>query len=256
MTAVMSNKEGVLKVASLALAATGSLALTWSSTPAEAQGRAGFAPMADPFNSFSIGLGGGVDIFRTQVDAFANGYNSFNYGGPLRKAGGFGSIEIGKDFRFDRLVLGVYGEYNFGRKSDAISTTTTDYYNTTGTASLKLRNSHAVLGRLGVIYSPQTLIYGIFGYTWQKYDATVNVVDGLFGTDSATRSGTLGGLTFGIGGEWLVNSNLSLKAEYRLVKLDAPASPYFCCGPEGGATFDKVEDHVFRGVISYKLPGL
>lgn len=62
-------RESFLKGATLALAATGSLALTSGATPAMAQGK-GYVPMSDPFNGFSLGIGGGVDIFRTSTDGY------------------------------------------------------------------------------------------------------------------------------------------------------------------------------------------
>lgn len=251
------SKEAVLKGATLALAATGSLALTWGATPAIAQGKAGFAPMGDPFNSFSIGIGGGVDIFRTHADSYACDYNCVGYGGPLSATGGFGSVEIGKDFRFGSLVLGIAGEYNFGSKSDSVSGSNCYYSSCTdSTTTLKLGNSYAAIARLGMLVAPQTLVYGLFGYTWQQYTAAVTLDDEYYSHHwSWSHSGTTGGLTFGIGGEWLINQMMSVKAEYRLVRLDPPASVGDCCAG-AVAHFDKVDDHVFRGILSIKLPGL
>lgn len=259
-----STKDAALKGATLALAATGSLLLTWGA-PAMAQGRpAGFAPMSDPFNSFSLGIGGGVDLFRAPVDVFATDYSSFDVESSaiLQGVGGFGSIEAGKDFRFDRLVLGIYGEYNFGRKSDSATESWEFCPDTCVTISvtpkLTLRNSYAVLGRVGFLSNPQTLIYGLFGYTWQNYVKEIAVWDSESDvTDSWSQAGKLGGLTFGIGGEWLINPSWTVKGEYRFVKLGSPgtigtANPNFV----GSALFGNVDDHVFRGVISYKLPGL
>src|SRR5258706_15613176 len=118
----MSTAAGnAVKGITLGLAATGTLALTWAAPAAAQSGRApAFAPMGDPFNAFSIGVGGGFDVFRTTAFFSASDYWAGNYGSfeqALRGTGGFGTVEVGKDFRFDRLVLGVYGEYNFGSKS-------------------------------------------------------------------------------------------------------------------------------------------
>lgn len=247
-------KETVLKGATLALAATGSLALTWGATPAMAQGK-GFVPMSDPFNSFSLGIGGGVDIFRTSTDSYLSP-PGLDFGGPLRGVGGFATIEVGKDFRFDRLVFGIAAEYNFGRKSDDVSGTYCSDGCATGTAELELRDSHAVMARLGLLTGPQTLFYGLFGYTWQKYTATAteDATDCCSYVDSTSRSGMIGGLTFGVGGEWLINSQWSLKGEYRFVRLNAPRE-FVGAGCCTYAFFDdKVDDHVFRGALSFKLP--
>lgn len=276
-----------LKGAVLASTAVGSLTLALA-MPAMA---ADFRPVAayvpppyDPWNAFSIGIGGGVDIFRTKVDGYAEQeywpYNEVYYADTLKGTGGFGTVEIGKDFHNGNIVLGIYGEFNFGRKKDdtsgsyfecfcwdkevaALSRTEEDceYGDTlTAGARLTLKNSYGVVGRVGVLLNPQTLLYGLFGYTWQKYTADVHAESTLFldhgyGPTVFSKSGTIGGVTLGIGAEFLVNAHLSVKGEYRLVKLGA-------VGEVGGydqgiytvANFEKTDDHVFRGVISYKLP--
>ncbi|MFO1185730.1 MAG: outer membrane beta-barrel protein [Bauldia sp.] len=257
-------KDSALKSATAVLAATGSLMLTWGAAPAMAQGRTAAAPTHDPFNSFSVGIGGGVDLFRAPItpSALAGDYSSFFFEADnrLQGVGGFGSVEAGKDFRFGSLVLGIYGEYNFGRKSDS-ATESWDYcpgscVTMTVTPKLTLRNSYAVLGRLGVLSTPQTLIYGLFGYTWQNYVEEVTLWDSSSDvTTWRSEPGKIGGLTFGVGGEWLINQNWTLKGEYRFAKLSAPSgfgtsTPFFI----GGSSFGGVDDHVLRGVISYKLP--
>lgn len=280
---------GTIKGAVLALAAVGALTLALGASQAEAQAnRGGYAPV-DPFNSFSIGIGGGIDMFRTPVDVYAYDYfsNEVDFSDILKGRGGFGTVEIGKDFRFDRLVLGIYGEYNFGRKHDSTSDSNTEYNEgcsesalaencamsecvlycnsedtLTAQATLTLRDSYAVLARLGVLAGPQTLIYGLFGYTWQKYVADVSAYSTFYNDYdwyapfSASKSGTIGGLTFGVGAEFMVNANVSVKGEYRFVKLGAVGNVGYCseypvCAE---AHFGPTDDHVFRGVISFKLP--
>lgn len=148
-------------------------------------------------------------------------------------------------------MLGVTAEYNFGRKSDSVQFTVFPDGAEDIDVSLKLKDSYAVLAHLGLLATPQMMVYGLFGYTWQYYTADLSL-SGCCGSFGDSRSGQLGGLTFGIGGEWLINSQWSFKAEYRLVKLDAPGDLITCCTTL--ASFDKVDDHVFRGVLSFKLP--
>ncbi|MFO1185734.1 MAG: outer membrane beta-barrel protein [Bauldia sp.] len=274
----------VLKSAALALPAAGVLILAASTPATSADYRAAVAyvpPPYDPWNAFSIGVGGGVDIFRTDVDGYAEEYdwpyNSVYFSSPLKGSGGFGTVEIGKDFHNGNMIFGIFGEYNFGRKSDSAGGSwfeclcggneksrveeECEWGDTLSAgAKLTLKNSYGIMGHVGVLVNPTTQIYGIFGYTWHKYTAEVNASSTVFddwGYDPLhiSKSGTIGGLTFGIGAEMLINSHLSIKGEYRLVKLGAPGEVGgYQHGIYAQADFGKVDDHVFRGVISYKLP--
>lgn len=249
MNAATTNMKTASTGLKVGLAATGTLALTWAAPGAMAQGG---APAYDPFNSFSLGVGASVDIFNTVATDYSYLAPVSEYTDTLRGFGGFGTGEIGKDFRFGNLVLGIYGEYSFGHKSDSFSHSYTngEDYNLTG--SLRLGTEHSVTGRLGMIINPNTLIYGVFGYSWQSYTATVSLSsDNAYSNPSTyTQKGTLGGLTFGVGGEMMVTNDWSIKGEYRFTKLSAV--PIF--GWTDAAMFtDKVDDHVFRAVLSYKI---
>ncbi|MFO1183300.1 MAG: outer membrane beta-barrel protein [Bauldia sp.] len=270
-----STVGDAVKTVTIGLAGASTLALALA-TPAAAQQGVGnlfTAPARDPFNTFSIGIGGGYDIFNTSADVYSDStVGSDGFSGDLRGHGGFGTVEIGRDFRFGSTVLGIYGDYSFGHKQDSIYNVIVGEVNpsnvdvaaaapTAGpgemvtSVGLRLGNSHAVIGRLGQIINPTTLVYGLFGYTWHNYNAWATVDDGNYGSLTSTRSGRLGGLTFGLGAEAMVSSNWSIKGEYRFVKLNGPGS-FFDTAPQldVGATIGKVNDHVFRGVISYKLP--
>src|SRR4051794_24543127 len=118
--------NGASTALKVGLAATGSLAIGWvATTPAVAQPAPAYvAPVYDPFNSFSIGIGGGWDWFR--APASVESYDDFGFQGDsfspvLTGNGGFGTLEIGKDFRFGQGVLGIYGDYAFGHKDGSAS---------------------------------------------------------------------------------------------------------------------------------------
>lgn len=268
--------SGAAKTITLGLAGISTLALGFAAGPAAAQQGVGnlfAAPARDPFNTFSVGVGGGYDIFKSSGEVYSQSTIGIDEGaGPFRGHGGFGTVEIGRDFRFGQTVLGIYGDYSFGHKQDSV-------YNViqglappiVGAAAaappagpgemvtevgLRLDNSHAVIARLGHIVSPTTLVYGLFGYTWHSYHAWATVDDGDYDASlTATKAGQLGGLTFGLGAEAMVTSNWSLKGEYRFVKMgriddfSAVSGPLFV-----SASMGKVDDHVFRFVASYKLP--
>ena len=55
-----------------------------------------------------------------------------------------------------------------------------------GSAELGLNDSHAITGRLGFLANPGTLIYGLFGYMWQKYDAHFTADSTGFGSATAS----------------------------------------------------------------------
>ena len=251
------GKEVALSAWKVGLAATGSLAVTWCASPAFAQGaiRAPVAPVraADPFNAFSIGIGGGFDHLNAPYAGEAyDDVTTDNFSGTLSGNGGFGTVEIGKDFQFNSFVLGIYGDYSSRSVSDSFSRS----FGTLDTqGTLKLDNSHSVVARLGVTTNPQTLLYGLFGYTWEHYAANVSSDSSNYNSTVAnSASGETGGVTLGVGAEFLLNGDWSFKGEYRYTRLAIPQVG-FVDGNDLQNQLDvgKTDDQVIRFVGSYKI---
>lgn len=200
-------------------------------TKAESQG---FAPF-DPWNSFSVGIGAVGTVFTTPTYGTATGYNSdhtVDQSPTLTSLGGAATFEVGKDFHLPgAMVFGIYGDLRLGSQTasstayggGAISTFGSENLGVTSTLTLK--NSGSIVGRAGVLVNPKTLIYGLLGYTWQQYTAQVSGYSSYnVDYNSASKSGTLGGLTAGLGAEVMLNDWLSVKGEYRFTHLGSIGS--------------------------------
>src|SRR4051812_27906571 len=92
------RSNGASTALKIGLAATGSLALTWvAAAPAQAQSArppVGVAPIYDPYNSFSLGIGGGWDWFRAPANVSSTDYTTDDNFSPVVSGnGGFGTLE-------------------------------------------------------------------------------------------------------------------------------------------------------------------
>jgi hypothetical protein len=236
------------------LAATGSLAMTWAGNTAHAQPP---APSVDPrfanaFDSWSIGAGAGINLFHAPLSVQSVDTYADNLGGNQHGAGGFATLEIGRDVRVNNAVFGIYGDFHVGQKTAGYSSG--DSYSS---GHLTLGEGGAVTGRAGVLTSPSSLFYGLFGWSWQQYSASVSSTTDSYSGIGAQASGVLNGPTVGIGGEFLFpnNPNMSFKTEYRYTYFGSVPSLH---AVNGGSTIDAnfgpVNDHMLRFILSWKLP--
>src|SRR3954464_1560101 len=94
------------------IAATGSLTATWAAAPAAQAAPPVRGPVVDPFNAWSVGVGGGYHLFLTPSTTSISGqeYGSEKLGG----VGLRGQVDVGRDWRMDNRVFGLYGDFHFG----------------------------------------------------------------------------------------------------------------------------------------------
>lgn len=110
-------------------------------------------------------------------------------GGGAGDAGGFLTGEAGFDFQLgDHAVLGITGDYARGDFDDE---------------GAEFENMWTVAGRSGFLSSPQTLWYGLAGWTYAGND-------------------DLDGIGVGLGVESVLSGALSMKLEYRHTEFDGP----------------------------------
>ena len=101
----------------------------------------------------------------------------------------------------------------------------------------------SVLGRLGFLPTPSTLLYAAAGYTGTTFTTSISAgAGGAFA--SASQDTTLGGWTIGPGVEMRIADGWSTRVEYRYTQF-GQASAY-------GATFQP-SDQTVRAGLSYKF---
>ncbi|MGB5215601.1 MAG: outer membrane beta-barrel protein [Anderseniella sp.] len=157
--------------------------------------------------------------------------------------GWLGRIGAGYDYQFDGsgFVVGIFGDYTF---SDIKSTASLSIENfgpdISATYRIKAENSWFVGGRLGWLVNPDTLVYGLVGYSEVDFKAKGTLDTGLDRlNDPLTYGWSKGGLTWGGGFEAKITDTISTKIEYRYQDLDRKALFDTVVDPFGGdATLD------------------
>jgi outer membrane immunogenic protein len=148
--------------------------------------------------------------------------------------GGFGTVICGYDHQIDPLfVVGVSADFDFQDKRGRFEHSNEQIWGITGRPfagqrwDVRLGNMGTVAGRAGVLISPDRLVFGIFGWSWATagldyFHGCEPIAQGCGSPGdhlggSATK--TLNGPTVGLGGEMLIASNWSGRAEYRYTSL-------------------------------------
>ncbi|MGZ8325221.1 MAG: outer membrane protein, partial [Rhodoplanes sp.] len=173
---------------------------------------------------------------------------------------------LGYRVQLGAFVLGIEGDASYKNTSDSVSQTTvtiiggsysrTDYF----TGSLRQGWDSSVRGRVGVLVTPWTLIYGTGGVAFERVSGSLAYTGALslcsggnpcsqVGTATAITSfsETRVGATGGAGVEFQLFGPWSARLEYRYTDFgsfskSAPVvtscSPGGCASPSPGATID------------------
>jgi len=214
---------------------------------------------ADPnsWSGFNVSVGGGAAKAdtglnvgtqnRDQLDILdlpppllqfigeATGSSSLNDDGWT----GFGTLQAGYDHQFGNFVVGAFANYDFHPGHNGSSNASAidgelsigilpplivvggipinDYAYMS--SSVELKNTWSIGGRLGYLLTPNTLIYGLGGYTEAKFGGQVDLDYLNLATGPQTLSlrvpDELRGYFIGGGGEVRIASNVALRLEYR-----------------------------------------
>lgn len=196
---------------------------------------------APNWNGFYIGAGIGAGAAVSELSADFLGVNVFNFDG-IGSAGAFGIVTVGYDRVIAKgVVAGVFVDYDFGSN---ISSDVSIFGGLGGPTIplIDINSSWSVGGRLGVLTSPSTLIYGTAGYTWTD----VEILGGFFpGLPSSME-----GYFVGAGIETFLHSNWTFKLEYRYTSYDTES--LFSIPGLINVDLD-TQTHAARAVLSYKF---
>lgn len=192
----------------------------------------------NPLRSYSAG--------QHNVDGTAGGQFGYNYQfSPLWVAGFEADINWNGTRQTDVVVQPVAAPL-VGSFLHTVSTSL-DWFGT-------------VRGRVGILASPNLLLYGTGGLAYGQVKSSTaasftTTADGYAGTASDTRVGW----TAGAGGEWMASSNWSFKAEYLYVDLGKTNYTSACitavCGafvpPPSYNTSVTTREHIVRVGVNY-----
>lgn len=160
------------------------------------------------------------------------GFNSLDLSGPAKSGGGFIDWFAGGDVQVSRLVIGgqlevSVADLNFSSSGMRSLTYVTSAGATGATATGDYRpqvTSHwmaSALLRAGVLLDENTLLYGLGGWTFARFEAR-NVTDNSFYQPNETFWAS--GPTGGVGIERRLDGNWRIRAEYRYTRFDTAST--------------------------------
>lgn len=193
---------------------------------------------------------------------------------------GFGTIQISVKRQLnEHIVVGAFADVDkyigSGSNIDVSHNHYGAYKNVNG--SIDLDYSATIGATIGWLVHPNTLLYGLVGYTYLKLDNDLSYTSG-YGKHQVHQAGLgieneLEGLTLGAGIERKLSENSSIKFEYRYTNLDdeslktaIQSEKQFCCKRSGkgykkydyklhGKSNSELDSdlHSVRAVLVFKL---
>lgn len=223
------------------------------------------ASFVDMWTGFSVGGGIGANFFAgSPMLSFSddytgdfNGTSAFDYSSQAI----FGTAEAGYDHAFSNgVVVGLYGDVSFGDTVENFNYSDSDEGKTLNlNGSIRFKEQFSLTGRLGFRVTDAFILYGLAGYSNQRFEASLNhdLLDTDEGdyTGSGSTSGRMEYLTVGGGFEAFVTDRTTVKFEYRYghsngatVSAQADSSDYTSSFDTGAITKQSI-----RAVMSLKF---
>lgn len=178
------------------------------------------APIVAPVFNWTgcyIGVHGGGGATRSDFtdSFFSEGRGSGSWGN-----GGLAGGQIGCNYQTGVLVLGIEGEgYWSGMKVREESLFGSGATSEGLVSEAKNKWDYTVAGRIGVAYE-RAFIYGKAGWAWGEYDFTstrTSISPGNNFSDTFRGNETLNGPLFGLGVEYALTNNWTVKGEYNYI---------------------------------------
>jgi len=172
------------------------------------------------------GGGGAMNDSNSNTNFEGSGGGNSAYHGTGAIAGG----QAGCNYQMTNVVFGIEGEgYWSGIKGTLDASR--NFYNGAGVLSetdsihTETENKYdfTIAGRMGIAFD-RTLVYGKGGWAWGKFDALASGsasfpldTPPFLSTGTSTWGGMLNGPLFGLGIEYLVTNNWTVKLEYNYI---------------------------------------
>lgn len=213
---------------------------TWTGFYIGVNGGYGFggSSLGSYTSSNYYGGGGAVDAKKVTTSSdeslggigYGYGYDSTTSLGGSKLNGGFGGGQIGYNYQFNQIVVGVEadGEGSGIGASSSVSPYYDPYY------SIVTRNRIGVFGsvrgRIGVAFD-RFLVYATGGYAYADIHTSQGVsYDGAYYGTSAHTSGLKSGYAVGGGVEYAFSNNWTVKGEYQYLDFGSrslTSQPYY-----------------------------
>lgn len=177
-------------------------------------------------NGMSVASAPGSGAALGVVPGVTEGLSALSTGGlPVGRTDGFiGGAQAGYNWAAGKFLVGVEADIQ-GLSSTRTSGTVANAavvvqvpVTSTQTGSMSTSYLGTVRGRVGVLASPNWLLYVSGGLAYGGVSASNSIAQvggfGFAGAGSASVTDTRAGWTAGAGAEWMIAPNWSVKAEY------------------------------------------
>jgi outer membrane immunogenic protein len=223
------------------------------------------APAAAPIMSWTgLYIGGHIgygwtDSSSTVVTNPAGG--SFPVGTviPQKSDGFLGGGQVGLNYQWNQLVLGVEADFSWTDISSSSTTPSPIVAGATSTTDSRLRSVTLLTGRLGFVPTNNVLLYVKGGGAWGDFEtegATHNAAGVV--TSYSTGGEIRSGWTIGGGAEWAFLPNWSAKVEYNYIDFGTTRVDRTITTPGGAliGVFQRdiaSEAHLVKVGLNYRL---
>ena len=192
------------------------------------------------WTGFYIGGHLGAGLGRSSwSDPLTGGNNVFTSG-----AGFIGGVQAGGNWQFNRLVLGVEGDFGYaglnGNGGDSLG-------NAIGTGT---NWTSTVAGRVGAAFD-RLLIYGKGGVAFARDQNSFTDLAGNSASNALTRTGW----TAGIGLEYGISADWSAKVEYDYLDFGSQALSFTTATTPSYSTNARLSIHEIKAGVNFRFAG-
>jgi outer membrane immunogenic protein len=160
------------------------------------------------WTGFYAGVEGGYEWGRDRtVEFFGFGGLPTGFTHRFRPEGGFGGVHVGYNHQFDRFVVGIEGDADFGRANGGFTSAGIFRYDA------RREWEASVRGRFGYTPTERLLLYVTGGVAFTELKYSWVDTTGFFPPVDASVSKV--GWTAGIGGEAALTNRVTARLEYR-----------------------------------------
>lgn len=230
--------------------------------PATSMAPAAFSSPTD-FNwtGLHVGVNGGwAGGLHDYPVAAALGTTSVDGKASLKSAGFLGGVQIGYDYQLsNRIVLGLEADFDWAEVKGRLGADGTVYTGGallgSGSASLgtTLDYMGTVRGRIGYAVTDPWLIYATGGWAYGGTDSSASYTITGLGSGSVSKRLTHSGWVAGLGTEFAVTPNLTLRAEYLHVDFDSKTLLSYAAGTTTASLKVDPSYDLVRVGVNYKF---
>jgi outer membrane immunogenic protein len=171
--------------------------------------------------------------------------------------GGLAGGQLGCNYQTGILVLGLEGEGYWSGMRSRYRSTSSDSEGVTGQQyTTRNKSDFSVAARMGVAYE-RAFLYGKAGWVWGNFDFNYGEINSNCPNCITTQFGssTLDGLLLGLGIEYALTNNWTVKGEYNYLNYGSSEVSFNSCrggtcSPDGTNTYH-AEKHIFKIGANY-----